>query len=127
MLSFGHLSPAVTTPRGLKKLLLEIESHLPEFPKLPYYPKGKIWKFYQILTWSTVLEEGRLLVIVSIPLLDKINKFEIYHVFNVPVPHDKTPNMVASYRLEAVSIAVNLVEIKYILLNDRQQEHVFPL
>ena len=24
-----------TTPRGLKKLLLEIESHLPEFLKLP--------------------------------------------------------------------------------------------
>ena len=90
------------------------KSHLPEFLKLPYDPKGKICKFYQTLTCSTVLDEGRFLVTVSIPLLDKINKFEIYDVFNMPIPHDKTPNMVASYRLEAVSIAVNLAEMKYV-------------
>ena len=45
MLSLGHLSPIVITPRVLKKLLIEIESHLPEFLKLPYDPKRKIWKF----------------------------------------------------------------------------------
>ena len=38
----------------------------------------------------------------------------------MPVPHDKTPNMIASYRLEAVSIAVNLAEMKYVLLNDKR-------
>ena len=62
-----------------------------------------------------MLDEGRFLVIVSIPLLDKINKFEVYDVFYMPVLHDKTLNMVASYRLEAVSIAVNLAEMKYVL------------
>ena len=46
----------------------------------------------------------------------------------MPLPHDKTPNMVASYRLEAVSIDVNLAEMKYALLNDREQEHcISPL
>ena len=128
MLSLGHLSPAVITSRSLKKLLIEIESHLAEFLKLPYDPKGNIWKFYQTLTCSTVLDEGRFLVIVSLPLLDIINKFEIYDVFNMPVLHDKPPNMVASYRLETVSIAINLAEMKYVLLNDREQEHcLFPL
>ena len=44
------------------------------------------------------------------------------------VPHDKTLNMVASYKLEAVSIAANLVEMKYVFLNDREQEHcISPL
>ena len=76
MLSLGHLSPAVIIPRGLKKLLLEIQSHLPEFLKLLYDPMGNILKFYKMLTFSTVLDEGRFLVIVSIPLLDKNNKFE---------------------------------------------------
>ena len=74
-----------------------------------------------------MLDKGRFLVIVLIPLLDKINKSEIYDVFNMPVPHDKTANMLAPYRLEAVSIAVNLVEINYVLLNDREQNIVFPL
>ena len=80
------------------------------------------------LTCYTVLDEGRFLVIVSIPLLGRINKFEIYDIFNMPVLHDKTPNMIASYRLEAVSIAINLAEMKYVLLNDREQEHcICPL
>ena len=126
MLSLGHPSPAFITVRGLKKLLIEIESHLPEFLKLPYDPKGKNWKFYQTLTCFTVLDEGRFLVIVSIPLLDKINKSEIYYVFNMPIPCDRTPNMVASYGMEAVSIVFNLAEMKYVLLNDREQEHCIP-
>ena len=50
-----------------------------------------------------MLDEGRFLVIVSISLLDKINKFEIYDVFNMPVPHDKTPNMVLASDLLVVA------------------------
>ena len=111
MLSLGHLSPDVITPRGLKKLFIEVESHLPEFLKLPYDPKGKIWKLYQTLTCSTVLDEGRFLVIVSIPLLDKINNVAIYDVFNMAVPHDKTPIcMQVGYcpcRLEIMSLTNN--------------------
>ena len=126
MLSLGHLSPAVLTPGVMKKLLIEIESHLPEFFKVPYDPKGKIQKFYQTLPCSTLFDEGRFLVIVSIPLLDKINKFEMYDVFNMPGPHDKTPNMVASYRLEAVFFAVNLAEKKYVILNDSAGILYFP-
>ena len=64
MLSLGHLSPSVITPRGLKKLLTEIKRHLPEFLSLPYDPRGKIWKFYQTLTCATVIDQGRFLIIV---------------------------------------------------------------
>ena len=67
MLSLGHLSPSVITPRGLIKLLTEIKGHLPEFLSLPYDPREKIWKFYQKLTCTTVIDQGRFLIIVSIP------------------------------------------------------------
>ena len=59
MLSVGHLSPSVITPRGLKGLLLEIENHLPVYLKLPYDPKWDIMKLYQTLTCTTVLDKGR--------------------------------------------------------------------
>ena len=39
------------------------------------------------------------------------------------VPKDQSPNMVAWYRLEASSIAINTAEMKYVLLTDREQEH----
>ena len=64
MLSLGHLSPSAITPRGLKKLLTEIKGHLPEFLSLPYDPTGKIWKFYQTLTFATVIDQGKFLIIV---------------------------------------------------------------
>ena len=41
----------------------------------------------------------------------------------MPFPHDKAPNIVASYRLVIVSIAVNLAEMRYVLLNDTEQEY----
>ena len=66
MLFLRHLSPSVIISRSLKGLLVEIKSHLPEYLKLLYDPKGEIWKLYQTLTFTTVLDKGRFLVIVSI-------------------------------------------------------------
>ena len=86
ILSLGHLSPSVITQRGSKDFQLEIENHLPEYLKLPYDPQGEIWKLYWIVTCTTVLDKGRYLVIVSVPLLDNMNSFEIFKIFNVPVP-----------------------------------------
>ena len=42
MLSLGHLSPSVITPRSLKVLLLEIENHSSQYLKLPYDLKGDL-------------------------------------------------------------------------------------
>ena len=39
------------------------------------------------------------------------------------VPTDKCPSMVAWYRLETSSIAVNLAKMKYVLLTVTEQEH----
>ena len=39
------------------------------------------------------------------------------------VPKDQYPNMVVWYGLEASSIAINIAELKYVLLTDRVQEH----
>ena len=75
------------------------------------------------------------MVIVLFPLLDNTSTFEIFNIFNVPVPvkdlvspTDNLPSMVAQYRLETSSIAVNLAQMKYILLTPKEQKHcVFPL
>ena len=105
MLSLGHLSPSVITPKSFNGLLLEIENQLPEYLKLPYDPKGEIWKLCQTLTCTTVLDKGRFLVVISIPLLDNMNTFAILNILNMPlplkdpvVPLDKLTSLVAWYR-----------------------------
>ena len=91
--------------------------------------KREIWKLYQPLT-TAILDKGRILEIVSIPLLDNMNTFEIFNILNIPVPvkdpavpTNKLPSMVAWYRLETSSIAVYLAWMKYILLTTTEQEH----
>ena len=63
-----------------------------------------------------------------------MNTFEIFNIFNMPVhvkdpvgPTDKLHSMVAWYRLETSSIAVNLAQMKYVLLTATEQEHSTPL
>ena len=58
MLSSGHLPPSVITPRSLKALLTEFEHHLSQFLQLPYDTRGEIWKTYQNLACTTVLDKG---------------------------------------------------------------------
>ena len=43
------------------------------------------------------------------------------------VPTDKLPSMVAWYRLQTSSIAVNLAQMKHVLLTATEQEHCTPI
>ena len=89
-------------------------------PKLPYHltlpedPEKDLWKYYQTLTCTTILDEDKFLKIVSIPLLDREPTFEIYKVFSTPLPYfnksipfQLQPDFVAQYRLEAFALAIN--------------------
>ena len=85
---------------------------------------------YITLTCTTVLDKGGFLVIVSIPMLDNMNTFEIFNIFNMPVPvkdpvvpTDKISSMVVSLLYIRdfsnccyfCSVAVNLTELLLIL------------
>jgi hypothetical protein len=73
MLSMGHLSPSVIDPNNLRILLSDIKSKLPSHLRLPKDEKRDIWQYYQFLTCSTVLEKDRILVILNVPLMDKLD------------------------------------------------------
>ena len=81
MLSLGHLSPSVITAESLKRLLLEMKSKLSHYLTLPNDHVRELWKYYQSLTCTTILDRGMFLVVVSVPL-DRDNKFEISNVIN---------------------------------------------
>ncbi|ESP03464.1 hypothetical protein LOTGIDRAFT_171401 [Lottia gigantea] len=126
MLSLGHLSPSVLTPGSLRKLLLEIQSHLPPSVRLPANPKKNLWHYYRILNCVTIIENNKIIVVLNIPLLDSDRVFEIYKIHNLPLPMTNklilskskaTFKMVASYRLEAEVIAVNTDRTKYAILD----------
>ncbi|CAC5401357.1 unnamed protein product [Mytilus coruscus] len=123
MLSLGHLSPSTITPNNLQGLLIEIKDKLPKYLELTNDPKENLWFFYRFLTCSTILYNSRILVVISIPLLDSNNKFEIYQAFNLPMPMQKNHTsigMVAKYDLDVEYFAVNSERSKYVLLKHQE-------
>lgn len=60
MLSLGHLSPGLISPRELKRLLIEIKTKLPGTLRLPADPNQDIWSFYKLLTCSTTIDGNKI-------------------------------------------------------------------
>jgi hypothetical protein len=67
---------------------------------------------------------NRIVVAMSIPLLDYDSNFQIFKPFNLPIPvnlnssDDRSFSMLAYSNIEAKPIGVNVQKTKYILLND---------
>ena len=123
MLSLNHLSPSTITPKNLRKLLLDIKTRLPSSLKLPEDPMANIWYFYQTLTCKTILDGDKVLVIISVPLLDFHGEFEVYKVYNLPLPMHQNlsdgstlPGMIARYDIEYQAILINKDRTRYALL-----------
>jgi hypothetical protein len=122
MLSLGRLSPSVITPTNLRSLLTEISNHIPPSVTLPSDIDKNLWHYYETLTCSTVLDGNTILIIISIPLLDYSSKFEIFHMIHLPIPLQNTSDssLVAQYRLESDTLAVNHERTKYVLLSAQE-------
>ena len=64
-----------------------------------------------------LLSEDKIVLVVSLPLLDGENSFE---VLNLPVAYPDRGKAVSKHRLEANNIAVNLVGTKFKLLEPEE-------
>ncbi|CAC5416204.1 unnamed protein product [Mytilus coruscus] len=86
MSSLGHMSPSLISPGNLRVLLTDIKRRLPATLKIPGDEIKDIWNFYKFLTCSTVLDENRIIIIITLPLLDIRDSYAIYKIHNLPVP-----------------------------------------
>lgn len=69
MLSLSPLSPSTITPSIPKYVLTEIESRLPDNLRLPADLQTKLWYFYRTLTCKTLLEDDKILIVISVLLI----------------------------------------------------------
>ena len=59
--------------------------------KLPYEPRaGGIWKYYSVIKITPIMMDKMLVILMTIPVLDKSLELNIYQVHNLPaIPPDK--------------------------------------
>ena len=65
------------------------------------------------------MEGDKLLILMSVTLLDRDSTFEIYQVINLPIPYPRANQKVGAvawYRLETEYIALNLARNKFMML-----------
>lgn len=125
MLSLGHLSPSVVTPFNLRFILIDLKDKLPPTLHLTHDPNKELWTYYKFLTCTTVMDNGKIYVMVSLPLLNLNNEFRIYKAHNLPIPLPKEAKgvsndirMTARYTLESDYFAINAEQSKFMLLSE---------
>lgn len=115
-LSLGHLSPVIIPPKDLKRILSDIEKHIPNYLMLPK-PTTDTWYYYNTLTCTTVVQDRRFITLVNLPLLEIQSQLEVFQIHNIPLPYNDT-GMTALFELESPALAVNVKRTEFILLTE---------
>ena len=87
IMSSHKATSAVIPPVALRRLLLKIENHMCTNPRLrlPYDPRaGGIWKYYSVIKITPIVMDKMLVILMTIPVLDKTLELNIYQVHNLP-------------------------------------------
>lgn len=122
MLSLGHLSPTTIRPRNFRMLLGQVSSQLPPHLELTGNPKTDLWEFYRYLSCATLWEDNKILVVVSLPLLELGEEYEVYKAVSLPFPVKEQEGLFGRYNLEAPALAINAERTRYMLIPQKQLE-----
>ena len=99
---------AVIPPVALRRLLVRIEDCMRANPhlRLPYDPRaGEIWKYYGVIKVTPIVIDKMLVILMTIPVLDKTLELNIYQVHNLPAipPAQEVESL---YQLESEYFAI---------------------
>ena len=108
IMSSHKATSAVIPPVALRRLLLKIENRMHTNPRLrlPYDPRaGGIWKYYSVIKITPIVMDKMLVILMTIPVLDKTLELNIYQVHNLPaIPPGQ--EVAALYQLESKYFAI---------------------
>ena len=108
IMSSHKATSTVIPPVALRKLLVKIENRMRSNPrlKLPYDPRtGGIWKYYSMIKITPIVMDKMLVILMTIPVLDKSLELNIYQVHNLPAIPPRQ-EVAALYQLESRYFAI---------------------
>lgn len=90
-------------------------------------PASKLWNYYSAFGCVTLLENSKLLVLMTVPLLHRDGTFQVFQVTNLPIPYPRVEQevgAVARYRIETGYLALNLARTRFMVLFEEGVRHV---
>ena len=125
IMSNHKATSAVISPVALRRLLLKIKDRMHANPRLrlPYDPRaGEIWKYYSIIKVIPIVIDKMLVVLMTIPVLDKTLELNIYQVHNLPaIPQGQ--EVESLYQLENKYFAIGR-HGQYVMLPTEQSVRI---
>lgn len=121
----GILPRSFLPPSRFSKVLDDIQKTLPRDMALPFDPVDTD-KYYSTVRTQTFRTNAKISVILNIPLLSVSDHFNVFQIFNVPVPKSfNEQNFVANYEIEkAKFVALSEDSLKFMFIDD-DDVHVY--
>ena len=108
VISSQEVDPVMIPPPPLRDLLIEAEKEMAHNPRLelPYDTSTEIYKYYPVMKITPVVVGDVLAMLLTIPLIDKSMKMNVYKVHNLPALDPKL-KIAAEYQLEGEYLAID--------------------
>ena len=103
-----EVDPIMIPPPPLRELLAEVEKEMAHNPwlELPYNIDTDIYKYYTVMKITPVVVGDVMAMLLTIPLIDKSLKMNIYKVHNLPALDPKL-KVASEYVLEGEYLAID--------------------
>lgn len=118
-------NPMIIPAPMLRRLLADIEREMQSNPRLelPYQLKGdEIWKYYEIMRVTPVVMEDLMVILLTIPLIDRSLEMEVFRVHSMPALN-QNESIRASYEIEGRYLAVGKHGM-YVALPEAEDIHM---
>lgn len=106
-LTTHKVTPNLIPPTDLRDILEDVKAKLIANPKLalPIDKNANIWSYYQFLKIDSFVHRDMLIVILTLPLIDKDLQFDLFKAHSLPLLHSKLKKTFI-YELESPYIAL---------------------
>ena len=86
-LASQELNPMIIPPDILKNILHRIETDIKPHARLKLCenPETNIWSYYRTIKLTPIVLEDYLMLILTVPLIDKSLHMNLYKVYNLPM------------------------------------------
>ena len=123
VLSTNKVNPLILPPMKLRKVLKQAKENIRGNPRLllPEDPDTKIWSYYSIMKVRPLVIDKLLMVILTIPLIDRTLQMDVYKVHNLPALHPDY-KMQMKYHLEGEYFAIKKDGLYITLPDDRDMK-----
>jgi len=108
VLASHEVHPMILPPRELKRVLEEARPVIRETDSrlaFPADPEADIWSYYPIMRITPIVAYDCLIILLTIPLVDRSNELSVYKVHNLPAL-DPSGLFAFTYELEGDYLAL---------------------